>query len=164
MEQFVNSNGEYFEFLRWDGDIGTISARCDDGPWYTVPAKDERWIGKNDIDLREWLQQQQDEDPDEFRARRDFINDANRESFRLKQLKGLISLPKTPAELRKDVERFVRHADTAERRRKAGPYRALLDDADDGTGDHPKNHNYMAGAAHDPVCDGGTDFDDDSME
>ena len=164
MEQFVNSNAEYFEFLRWDGDIGTISARCDDGPWYTVPSKDERWIGKNDIDLREWLQQQQDEDPDEFRARRDFINDANRESFRLKQLKGLISLPKTPAELRKDVERFVRHADTAERRHKAGPYRGLLDDVDDGTGDHPKENNHVTEVAHEHVCDGGTDFDDDSME
>lgn len=101
MEQFVNSNAEYFEFLRWDGDIGTISARCDDGPSYTVPAKDEQWIGKNDIDLREWLQEQHDEDPDELRARRNFINNATRESVRLKQLKGLISLPKTPAELRK---------------------------------------------------------------
>jgi len=164
MEHFVNSNAEHFEFLRWDGDIGTISARCDDGPWHTILAKDERWIGKNDIDLREWLQQQQDEDPDEFRARRDFINDANRESFRLKQLKGLISLPKTPAELRKDVERFVRHADTAERRHKAGPYRGLLDDADDGTRDHPKNHNHVTEVAHDDVWDGDTDFDDDSME
>ncbi|MCK8463070.1 hypothetical protein MUY35_04310 [Aliiroseovarius sp. S1339] len=164
MEQFVNSNAEYFEFLRWDGDIGTISARCDDGPWYTVLAKDEQWIGKNDIDLREWLQEQQEEDPDELRARRDFINDATRESVRLKQLKGLISLPKTPAELRKDVQRFVRHADTAERRHKAGPYRGLLDDVDDGARDHPRDNNHVAEAAHEHVCDGGTDFDDDSME
>lgn len=164
MEHFVNSNAEYFEFLRWDGDIGTISARCDDGPWYTVPSKDERWIGKNDIDLREWLQDQQNEDPDELRARRDFITDANRESFRLKQLLGLVSLPRTPAELRKDVERFVRHADTAERRHKAGPYRSLLDDVDDSTGDHPKENNYVTEIADDYVDDGGTDFDDNSME
>lgn len=46
----------------------------------------------------------------------------------MKQLMGLISLPKTAAELQKDVERFMRHADTAERRHKAGPPRELLAD------------------------------------
>ncbi|SFH11104.1 Integrase core domain-containing protein [Sulfitobacter dubius] len=164
MEKFLDSGAEYFDYLRWDGDIGTISVRCDDGPWTTVPAADEQWIGKNDIDLRVWLQERATQDPDEVRARRDFINDANKESVRLKQLKGLLSLPKTPAELQKDVDRFMRHADTAERRHKAGPYRDLLGDLDNETGDQPSQYTSENAADHEDTGSNHNDFDDDSME
>ncbi|KAB2541780.1 hypothetical protein AL035_10830, partial [Salipiger aestuarii] len=39
------------EILRWDGDISAISVRADNGPWLTVPACDEKWIGKTELDL-----------------------------------------------------------------------------------------------------------------
>ncbi|ASP20387.1 integrase core domain protein [Antarctobacter heliothermus] len=164
MKTFLDSGAEYFDFLRWDGDIGTISVRCNDGPWTTVPAADEQWIGKNDMDLRVWLQERAEEDTDEFRARRDFINDANRESVRLKQLKGLLSLPKTPAELEKDVERFMRHADTAERRHSAGPHRDLLADLVDETSDVPSQGTPENAADYAANGSDHNDFDDDSME
>lgn len=164
LETFVDTEAEHFEFLRWDGDIGTISARCDDGPWYTVTAKDERWIGKTDTDLLEWLDEQEGEDADERRARRNFILNASAESVRLKRLKGLISLPKTPAELRKDVERFIRHADTAERRHKAGPYRGLLDDLDDGSDQGPDEKTMSVSNFADHVDDIATENDNNSME
>jgi hypothetical protein len=164
MEKFLGSNAEYFEILRWNGDIGTIGVRCDDSDWTTVPARDEMWIGKTDTDLREWLRNRPEEDEDEVIARRDFINDANKESFRLKQLMGLISLPKTPPELAKDVERFMRHANTAERRHAAGPYRGLLEDIDDGSKFHAALQ--VLGTASDHVdLDGDiNDLDEDSME
>jgi putative transposase len=164
MEKFLNSNAEYFDYLRWDGDIGTISVRCDDGPWTTVPACDDKWIGKSDIDLRVWLQERAEQDLDETRARRDFINSANRESVRLKQLNGLISLPKTPAELKKDVERFMRHADTAERRHRAGPHRDLLEDLDKGTGDVPAHNTSEHATDYDASGTNLDNFDDNSME
>ncbi|KIN74918.1 hypothetical protein Z949_4124 [Sulfitobacter guttiformis KCTC 32187] len=31
-EKFLNTNAELFDNLRWDGDIGAISVRCEDGP------------------------------------------------------------------------------------------------------------------------------------
>jgi hypothetical protein len=162
MDAFLDSGAEYFDYLRWDGDIGTISVRCDNGPWTTVPAADEQWIGKTDVDLQVWLQERAEEVADESRARRDFLNDANQESRRLKQAMGLISLPKTPAELAKDVDRFMRHADTAERRHQAGAYRGLLADLDDGdTAD-------QGGVEQADGCIAGgldvEDFNDDSME
>lgn len=164
MEKFVNSNAEYFEYLRWDGDIGTVSVRCDNGPWTTVPAMDEQWIGKTDIDLRCWLQERQGENAEEARARRDFINDVNQESVSLKRLLGLVATPKTPAELQKDVERFTRHADTAERRHKAGPFRGLLDDLDDGSGSTiPNQATDIAENVDAEGIDLNT-FDEDSME
>jgi len=164
LEKFVDTDVAYFEFLRWDGDIGTISARCDDGPWYTVTAKDERWIGKTDTDLLEWLDEQEGEDPEERRARCDFLLDVTAESVRLKRLKGLISLPKTPAELRKDVERFIRHADTAERRHKAGPYRGLLDGWDSSTDLVSQNRAEPKPNLASHLDDGNPEYDDDSME
>lgn len=164
MEEFLESGAEYFEISRWHGDIGTVGVRCDDGDWATVPARDTMWIGKTDTDLRVWLQERAATNEDEYTARRDFIIDVNKESFRLKQLMGLISLPTTPPELVKDVERFMRHADTAERRHAAGPYRALLDDLDDGTDIEVTLRN--PGTASDQVdLDGDiNDFDKDSME
>nr|WP_321507693.1 hypothetical protein [uncultured Celeribacter sp.] len=164
MEKFLNSSAEYFDFLRWDGDVGTISVRCDDGPWTTVPAADEQWIGKNDTDLRVWLQERSEQDADEARARRDFIIDANKESIRLKQLMGLFSLPKTHAELQKDVDRFMRHADTAERRHAAGPYRDLLDDIDDGMDGGRAQQVIEDSSEHNAVDHEDDDFDEDSME
>lgn len=164
METFINSTAKDFEILRWDGDIGTISVRCDDGPWKTVSASDEMWIGKTDTDLRVWLQERAQEDEGERIARRDFINALNDESYRLKRLMGLISLPKTPAELTKDVERFARHADTAERRHAAGEYRKLLADLDgdqDFYGDQEASEIF---SGSDDFEDDVDDFGEDSME
>lgn len=164
MEKFLDSNAEYFDILRWDGDIGTISVRCDDGPWTTVPACDERWIGKTETDLRVWLQERAQTNDEEQAARRDFLNDVNKESARLKQLMGLISLPKTPAELAKDVERFMRHADTAERRHKAGPHRDLLADLDNGIGAGAGSHAPASSYEYDDVGADRDSLDEDSME
>lgn len=140
MEKYLNANVREFEVLRWHGDIGTISVRADDGPWTTVPASDEMWIGKTDTDLRIWLQERALENEDEKAARRDFINDVTQEAYRLKRLLGLISLPKTPEELAKAVERFKRHADTAERRHAAGAYRTLLA----GLEDHDESDDFQS--------------------
>lgn len=118
------------EVLWWGGDIGTISIRPDDGPWTTVTAANDMWIGKTDTDLEAWLSEQPDPDEDEVTARRNFLNNVNSESYRLKRLRGLISLPKTAADLTYDIERFGRFAKTAERQHAAGEYRDLLDDID----------------------------------
>ncbi|MFE3837569.1 hypothetical protein [Pseudogemmobacter sonorensis] len=118
------------EVLRWHGDIGTIGLRAGDGPWINVTATDPRWIGKTDVDLDIWLAHRQIEDAEEARARRDFVIDANTEAYRLKKLAGLISLPRTEEELERDVVRFSRHTDTAERRRSFGEYRDILADVD----------------------------------
>ncbi|MFG6621081.1 DDE-type integrase/transposase/recombinase [Sulfitobacter sp. 1A05707] len=164
MEKYLDSNATHFDFLRWDGDIGTISVRSDDGPWTTVPAADEMWIGKTDTDLRVWLQERAESDEEERIARRDFLNEANKESARLKQLMGLISLPKTPAELRKDVERFMRHADTAERRHKAGPHRELLADLDDVDESETEQLTREDTSEHDVLEHAHDAFYEDSME
>ncbi|WP_375553152.1 hypothetical protein [Roseovarius mucosus] len=140
----LGSNVKEFEILRWHGDIGTISVRSDDGPWITVPACDEKWIGKTETDLQVWLSQHA-QDEDEERARQNFINDANAVSYRSKRLLGLISMPKTSEELDYEIKRFMRFPDTAERRHAAGGYRELLD----GLGNDPDTaatlpeHNLM---------------------
>jgi hypothetical protein len=118
------------EVLWWGGDIGTISIRPDDGPWTTVTAANDMWIGKTDTDLEAWLSEQSDPEEDEVTARRNFLNNVNSESYRLKRLRGLISLPKTAADLTYDIERFGRFVKTAERQHAAGEYRDLLDDID----------------------------------
>lgn len=128
MNLYLNSNVEDVEILRWDGDIGAISVRADDGPWSTVMACDPMWIGKTDSDLRVWLSERAADDKDESAARRNFINNVNSESYRLKRLAGLISLPKTAADIAGEVARFSKFTDTAERRRAAGEYRELLGD------------------------------------
>lgn len=120
------------EVLRWHGDIGTIGIRHDDGPWMNVTAADPMWIGKNDIDLDVWLSKRQEEASDERAARRRFINDMNAASYGLKALAGLVSLPKTADELERDVIRFSRHTDTAQRRHDFGEHLDLLADLDDG--------------------------------
>ncbi|CUH84296.1 hypothetical protein [Thalassovita mediterranea] len=131
MQMFLREPGVEVDILCWDGDIGAISVRADRGAWMTVPASDERWIGRTDLDLRAELASVTDEDDTGERARRDFINSANDESYRLKRLAGLISLPQTTDDLDYEVGRFMRHADTAERRRRAGGYRDLMGDLGD---------------------------------
>ncbi|WP_323780862.1 Mu transposase C-terminal domain-containing protein [Leisingera sp.] len=131
MTMFLREKVDDVEILRWDGDIGAISIRADSGPWLTVPACNEKWIGKTDFDLIAELAEEADEDDVEKRKRRNWINSANRESYRLKRLLGLITLPKTTDDLNYETQRFMRHADTTERRRKAGKHRDLMGDLDD---------------------------------
>jgi len=119
------------EVLRWHGDIGTISVRADDGPWLSVSATDPEWIGKTDIDIDVWIANRKTEREDETRARRDAITDINDESYRIKRLAGLISLPRTAEQLEHDIARFSRHTDTAERRHEFGEYKDILADLDD---------------------------------
>jgi len=133
MDMVLKQHQEEFEILRWGGDIGAISVRADNGPWFTVPACDPAWLGKTDAELRAWLAERAEGSDEERRARRDFILDASAESYRLKRLTGLISLPRTADDLDRDVARFSRFTDTAERRHAAGPYRDLFDDLDEGT-------------------------------
>ncbi|MCV2894569.1 hypothetical protein [Lentibacter sp. XHP0401] len=121
------TNTKHVEVLRWDGDIGAISIMTEDGSWTTATAADPRWIGKTDTDLRVWLSERPDEDEEEGRARRNFIIDINDESYRLKRLAGLITLPRTPDELDNECVKFSRFVDTAERRHAAGEYRELLE-------------------------------------
>jgi hypothetical protein len=119
------------EVLWWHGDIGTISIRPDDGPWTTVSAADDMWIGKTETDLQVWLNNRVEFREDEALARRNFLNDVTSESHRLKKLAGLVSLPKSAADLEYDVKRFSRFTDTAERRHEFGEYRDVLSDLDD---------------------------------
>ncbi|MBY6202839.1 DDE-type integrase/transposase/recombinase [Maritalea mobilis] len=133
MKNFVDGTKSIFEVRRWHGDVGTIDVRADNGPWEAVSACDPKWIGKTEIDRLAHFEKCAGEDEDERKARRDFINAANDESYRLKRLLGLIALPKTADELAKNTERMMRFADTAERQHAAGEYRGLLDDLDDGT-------------------------------
>ena len=119
------------EVLRWHGDVGTISIRPDNGPWTTVSAVDDMWIGKTDTDLEVWLSERAEQRDDEALARRNFINNVNSESYRSKRLAGLISLPKSNSDLEHDVQRFSRFTDTAERRNKFGEYEDVFGDLDD---------------------------------
>lgn len=164
MTKFLKEQVDEVEILRWDGDIGTIFMRADNGPWHTVTAKEPFWIGKTDTDLRVWLAERAVHDDAERIARRDFINAANAESYRLKRLAGLISLPKTSDELDIETARFMRHADTAERRHAAGAYRELLDDL----GDPDISANEKPASGSSPKADGtatsSDDPDDDTME
>ncbi|MCU9847817.1 hypothetical protein OEZ60_07335 [Defluviimonas sp. WL0024] len=164
MEEFLKSSASDFEILRWDGDIGTISVRADDGPWTSVTACDEMWIGKTDTDLRVWLNERSAQEEDERIARRNFINNVNSESYRLKRLAGLIPLPKTRAELAKDIERLMRHADTAERRHAAGRYRDLLADLDDDTDVETEQHDPANATEYTDLDREDDDFEEDSME
>lgn len=163
MEQYLNGNVDEVEVLRWDGDIGAISIRADDGPWTTVPACNPMWVGKTDTDLRGWLAEQANKDETERVARRNFINNANSDSYRLKRLAGMISLPKTSADLDQEVSRFARFADTGERRHAAGDFRELLADlGGDPEIDPDQSETAIAGAPH---VDIDMDIpDEDSME
>jgi len=166
MKQYLNGNVDVVEVLRWDGDVGAISIRADDGPWTTVTACNSMWFGKTDTDLRVWLTEQEHEDEGEAKriARRDFINDVNKESYRLKRLAGLISLPKTCADLDRDVERFARFADTAERRHAAGEYRELLGDLNGDPEFDPDQSETTTTTAPDDLNIGVGISDEDSME
>ncbi|MCT4579123.1 hypothetical protein [Donghicola sp.] len=137
MHMLLNDKVDDLEVLWWDGDIGTISVRAGIGSWMTVPACEKRWIGKSELEMLADLAEEAEVDDSDLavidaerRARRDWINAANRESYRLKRLTGLISLPKTGDELEYETQRFMRHSDTAERRHKAVPHRPLMGDLD----------------------------------
>lgn len=167
MHLFLSEKIDDVEILRWDGDIGTISVRAGNGPWLTVPACDDRWIGKSELEmLSDLTEQAAADDADqqsidtERRARREWINAANKESYQLKRLSGLISLPKTADELEYETQRFMRHTDTAERRHKAGPHRPLMGDLDDAT---PTDTTPAANHAHvDPTADHQVQADDNN--
>ncbi|AHD03156.1 hypothetical protein METH_14830 [Leisingera methylohalidivorans DSM 14336] len=104
----------------------------------SVTAAEPEWVGKSGIELDSWLSQRRHEDADERAARRGFINDANTESYGPKALAGLIPLPKTPEELKRDIARFSRHTDTAQRRHAFAEHLDLLADLDDGGGAQPE--------------------------
>lgn len=167
MHMFLNDKVDDVEVLWWGGDIGTISVRAGSGSWMTVPACDERWIGKSELEmLAELAEEAEANEADqtvidaEQRARRDWINAANRESYRLKRLVGLISLPKTADELEYETQRFMRHTDTAERRHKAGPHRPLMCDLD---GAAPTETTPAANHAHeDTTADHHVQADDNN--
>lgn len=167
MHMCLTEKVDYVEVVRWDGNIGTISARAGIGSWITVPACDERWIGKSELEmLAELAEQAEADDADqdiidaERRARRNFINAVNEESYRLKRLLGMISLPRTGDELEHETQRFMRHTDTAERRHKAGPHRPLMGDLD-GTvpTDTSANTDHVP---HAPAADHCPQADDDN--
>ena len=115
------------EVIRWHGDIGAIEMRIGNGEWMTVPAADEQWIGKTDVDLREWLGRTRSDDLASGDARFAALNDMNEESYRLKKLCGLISMPRTEEDFDRQQASFARHMDTAERRHQFGEYDDILD-------------------------------------
>lgn len=164
MHMYLNDKVDDVEVLRWDGDIGTISVRAGIGAWLTVPATDKHWIGKSELEMQAELDKAEYADAPvidaERRARREWINDANSESYRLKYLARLISLPRTADELAYETQRFMRHADTAERRHKAGPHRPLMGDLD-GTvpTDTSANTDHVP---HAPAADHCPQADDDN--
>lgn len=86
-----------------------------------------------------------------------------RKSYRLKRLVGLITLPKTADDLVYEEQRFMRHADTAERRRKAGEYRDLMGDLGEMSDIAPLTPTTQDKKA--PVVEHGThDSNDHTME
>ena len=118
------------EVCWWHGDIGCIEVRVGNGDWITAPAKDERWIGKTDVDLNQWLRPV-GTDPDAEEARLWQIYEQDQRSLALKASRGLLAVPRTAAGLELTEAHFARHVDTAERRHLAGPYRSLFDDVVD---------------------------------
>lgn len=161
---YFESEIEDFEVSRWDGDIGTISIRAGNGPWMIVPACDSMWVGKTDTDLRVWLSSKTKQDEDERISRQNFINNVNSESYRLKRLAGLISLPTTDADLNQHIAKFSQFTDTAERRRANGVYRELFEDQDDGAHAKP---DLLEATITSPQTDDGNKYvisDEDSME
>ena len=152
------------EVLRWHGDIGTISIRANGGRWESVTAANSMWIGKTGSELQAWLSERQGQTEDERIARRNFVNNVNSESIRLKKLEGLISLPKSLPDHEHDSKRFSRFADTAERRHEFGSFGDVLSELDAAP---DVDHSFTGGAEGTPApsSDGSaTISDDESME
>ncbi|QPM91418.1 DDE-type integrase/transposase/recombinase [Pseudooceanicola algae] len=127
-QRWFAHGGERLEICHWGGDIGAIEVRAGNGEWVTVPATDERWIGKDESDLHVWLEQRQTKDPEAEAARLALIHDIDAHTKALKLAKGLFARPRTANGVELTEAHFARHIDTSERRYTAEPYRDLLAD------------------------------------
>lgn len=127
-QRWLVHGAESMEICYWHGDIGTIEVRPDKGEWTTVTAKDERWIGKTEVELREWLMKRQEVDPEAEEARLWTIYEIDERSKVLKAVNGLLARPRDEKGVELTEAYFAQHTDTAERRHLAGPHRDLLGD------------------------------------
>ncbi|WP_349295695.1 hypothetical protein ABEB22_14470 (plasmid) [Thioclava sp. 'Guangxiensis'] len=126
--RFLHAGNQKYEICYWGGDVGAIEIRADNGEWVTATAADERWIGKDEFELRDWLQQRRYKDPEAEEARLWQIHHTNERSKALKLAKGLFARPRTAQGVELTEAHFADHMDTAERRYLAGPYRDLFED------------------------------------
>jgi putative transposase len=118
----------FVEFAYWRGDVGAIEVKLGGDTWMTVTAADERWIGKDHIDLEEWLAQRDPIDPVEQAAHDQAVVDIDAISHRKKKLRNMIASSPTPEEFEKLEELFTRHTDTADRRNAAPAKMSLFGD------------------------------------
>lgn len=125
---WIARGNEWLEICFWGGDVGSIEVRAGNGEWMTVSAADERWIGKDEFELRAWLEKRRTKDPEAEEARLAMIHDLDERSKALKVAKGLFARPRTANGVELTEAHFARHMDTSERRYTAEPYRDLLAD------------------------------------
>ena len=116
------------EVCYWHGDIGTIDVRSDAGEWETATAADERWIGKTEMDVREWLVSRRENDPEAEATRLELVYEMDQRSRSLKAMNGLLARPRDVDGVDQAEAYFAQHTDTAERRHLAGPHLGLLAD------------------------------------
>ncbi|MBY6068823.1 DDE-type integrase/transposase/recombinase [Leisingera aquaemixtae] len=126
IKRFLDKGPETAEICYWHGDVGAIEVRYDKGDWTTVTAADEEWIGKTDDDLREWLVERNEINPEAEEARLRLIHGLDKRSNRLKCLNKLYARPREAQDLANAETYFSQFTDTAERRHLAGPAEDLF--------------------------------------
>jgi len=129
-----DGDNKHLEVCYWHGDIGTIDVRADTGEWKTILAADERWIGKTEMDVREWLVSRREIDPEAEATRLELVYEMDQRSRSLKAMNGLLARPRDAKGLEQADTYFAQYTDTAERRHLAGPHRDLLADEVEVTG------------------------------
>ena len=129
-----DGDNKHLEVCYWHGDIGTIDVRADAGEWKTILAADERWIGKTEMDVREWLVSRREIDPEAEATRLELVYEMDQRSRSLKAMNGLLARPRDAKGLEQADTYFAQYTDTAERRHLAGPHRDLLADEVEVTG------------------------------
>lgn len=147
---FHGQHARDVEVAWWHGDVGAIEVRIGNGEWMTVPATDERWIGKTEADLLAWLELRKNDDREAREARLETIAKINQASGQLKAHRKLVAQQRTPEELLRTEAKFARHVVTAERQHAFGDYEDILagafgvEDAPD-TGPEPDEFGEPAG-------------------
>ncbi|MFC6708806.1 hypothetical protein [Paracoccus cavernae] len=104
------------EIAWWPGDISAIEVKVGPDRWLTVPVTDPKWLGKTHIDHKAWLmsRRERNREHEAIANRAKYALDV--ESYRRKQLSGLLPTIMTAHELRLEEERHRRYMDTAARR------------------------------------------------
>ena len=123
---FHGQHARDVEVAWWHGDVGAIEVRIGNGEWMTVPAADERWIGKTEADLLAWLALRKNDDREARDARLETIAAINQASGQLKAHRMLVAKQRTSEELTRTEAKYALHMDTAERRHAFGGFEDIL--------------------------------------